>query len=74
MFLVLIALVRMNDVAAGEIHTDFEKGFIAAEIVSYKDLIECGSLINARSKGLARIEGKTYVVQPDDVIEFRFNN
>jgi len=60
--------------AAGEIHTDFEKGFIAAEIVSYKDLIECGSLINARSKGLARIEGKTYVVQPDDVIEFRFNN
>lgn len=60
--------------AAGEIHSDFEKGFIAAEIVNYKDLIECGSLANARSKGLARIEGKTYIVKPDDVIEFRFNN
>jgi len=61
-------------VAAGVIHTDFEKGFIAAEVVNYKDLIECGSLVNARSRGLARIEGKTYILKPDDVIEFRFNN
>ena len=61
-------------VAAGVIHTDFEKGFIAAEVVSYEDLIECGSLVNARSKGLARIEGKTYVLKPNDVVEFRFNN
>jgi GTP-binding protein YchF len=59
--------------AAGVIHTDFERGFIAAEIVSYKDLIEAGSFSAARSQGKVRTEGKTYVVQPDDIIEFRFN-
>ncbi|HUY53472.1 MAG TPA: DUF933 domain-containing protein, partial [Candidatus Dormibacteraeota bacterium] len=60
--------------AAGVIHTDFEKGFIAAQIVNFKDLIESGSIVNARNKGLVRTEGKTYIMQPDDVVEFRFNN
>ena len=60
--------------AAGEIHTDFEKGFIAAQIVSYEDLIEQGSLYKAKGKGLVRTEGKTYIMQPNDVVEFRFNN
>jgi hypothetical protein len=60
--------------AAGVIHTDFEKGFIAAQIVDFKDLIESGSIVNAKNKGLVRTEGKTYVMQPDDVVEFRFNN
>ncbi len=60
--------------AAGVIHTDFEKGFIAAQIVDFKDLIESGSITSARNKGLVRTEGKTYVMQPDDVVEFRFNN
>lgn len=59
--------------AAGAIHTDFEKGFIAAEVVAYKDLIESGSLASARAKGKVRTEGKTYMMQPDDVVEFRFN-
>lgn len=59
--------------AAGVIHGDFEKGFIAAEIVSYQDLINAGSLSIARSQGKVRTEGKTYVMQPDDVVEFRFN-
>ena len=59
--------------AAGVIHTDFERGFIAAQVVSYKDLIDAGSLAGARSKGKVRTEGKTYVMQPDDVVEFRFN-
>jgi ribosome-binding ATPase len=60
--------------AAGVIHTDFEKGFIAAQIVSYKDLIDNGSIANAKDKGLVRTEGRTYVMQPDDIVEFRFNN
>ncbi len=60
--------------AAGVIHTDFEKGFIAAQIVDYKDLIESGSIANAKTKGLVRTEGKTYIMQPNDVVEFRFNN
>jgi GTP-binding protein YchF len=60
--------------AAGVIHTDFEKGFIAAQIVSYKDLIDNGSITNAKDKGLVRTEGRTYVMQPDDIVEFRFNN
>lgn len=60
--------------AAGVIHTDFEKGFIAAEVVSYQDLIEAGSLANAKSAGKVRLEGKTYIMRPDDVVEFRFNN
>jgi len=59
--------------AAGVIHGDFEKGFIAAEVVSYPDLISAGSLSAARSAGKVRTEGKTYVMQPNDVIEFRFN-
>jgi GTP-binding protein YchF len=59
--------------AAGVIHGDFERGFIAAEIVSYPDLISAGSLAGARAAGKVRTEGKTYVMQPDDVVEFRFN-
>jgi GTP-binding protein YchF len=59
--------------AAGAIHGDFERGFIAAEIVSYPDIIESGSRSTARSSGKLRTEGKTYVMQPDDVVEFRFN-
>ena len=59
--------------AAGKIHSDFEKGFIKAEIVSYNDLIEAGSFIKAKEKGKVRIEGKEYVVQDGDVVLFRFN-
>ena len=59
--------------AAGKIHTDFERGFIRAEIVSYKDLVACGSKGVAREKGLVRLEGKDYVMQDGDVVEFRFN-
>ena len=59
--------------AAGVIHNDFERGFIAAETVSYEDLIECGSELEARNKGLLRKEGKEYVVDDGDVILFRFN-
>jgi GTP-binding protein YchF len=59
--------------AAGVIHGDFERGFIAAEIVSYEDLIGTGSLSAAKAAGKVRTEGKTYVMQPDDVVEFRFN-
>jgi ribosome-binding ATPase len=59
--------------AAGVIHGDFERGFIAAEIVSYQDLIVAGSEQAAKAAGKLRTEGKTYVMQPDDVVEFRFN-
>lgn len=59
--------------AAGKIHTDFERGFIKAEVVNYKDLLEQGSLGAAREKGLVRMEGKEYVVKDGDVILFRFN-
>ena len=59
--------------AAGKIHTDFERGFIRAEIVSYDDLVACGSKGAAREKGLVRLEGKDYVMQDGDVVEFRFN-
>ena len=59
--------------AAGKIHTDFERGFIRAEVVSYDNLIECGSYNNAKEKGLVRSEGKEYVVQDGDVVLFRFN-
>lgn len=59
--------------AAGKIHSDFERGFIKAEVVNYKDLLECGSLPAAREKGIVRMEGKDYVVQDGDVILFRFN-
>ena len=59
--------------AAGKIHTDFERGFIKAEVVNYKDLLEHGSLAAAREKGLVGMEGKEYVVKDGDVILFRFN-
>lgn len=59
--------------AAGKIHTDFEKGFIRAEIVQYADLMECGSYTQAKEKGKVRVEGKEYVFQDGDVALFRFN-
>ncbi|MFA7497802.1 MAG: redox-regulated ATPase YchF [Leucobacter sp.] len=59
--------------AAGEIHTDFEKGFIKGEIISFADLVECGSVAEARAKGKARMEGKDYIMQDGDVCEWRFN-
>jgi GTP-binding protein YchF len=59
--------------AAGVIHTDFEKGFIKAEIVSFADLVEAGSMTEAKSKGKVRMEGKEYVMADGDVVEFRFN-
>ena len=59
--------------AAGVIHGDFEKGFIAADIVNYDDLVEAGSLAAARANGKLRTEGKTYVMQEGDVVEFKFN-
>jgi len=59
--------------AAGVIHGDFERGFIAADVVHYADLLQAGSLAAARSAGKVRTEGKTYVMQPNDVVEFRFN-
>ncbi|QQS20340.1 redox-regulated ATPase YchF [Candidatus Saccharibacteria bacterium] len=59
--------------AAGVIHGDFERGFIAADVVSYPDLVDAGSLATARAAGKLRTEGKTYIMQPDDVVEFKFN-
>ncbi|MCI1721560.1 MAG: redox-regulated ATPase YchF [Lachnospiraceae bacterium] len=59
--------------AAGKIHTDFERGFIKAEVINYQDLLDCGSHTAAKEKGLIRMEGKDYVVQDGDVILFRFN-
>ena len=59
--------------AAGKIHTDFERGFIRAEVVNYKDLLDCQAYAAAREKGLVRLEGKDYVVKDGDVILFRFN-
>ncbi len=59
--------------AAGVIHSDFERGFIAAQVVNYNDLIQYGSESAARAAGKVRTEGKTYIMQPDDVVEFRFN-
>ena len=59
--------------SAGKIHTDFERGFIRAEVVSYDALMECGSMAAAREKGLVRSEGKEYVMQDGDVVLFRFN-
>ena len=68
--------IRVGDKApqaAGVIHTDFERGFIAAQVVSYPDLVTAGSLAGARAAVKVRTEGKTYLLQPDDVVEFRFN-
>jgi len=60
-------------VAAGVIHTDFQKGFIKAEIVAFDDLIEAGSMTEARARGKVRMEGKEYIMADGDVVEFRFN-
>ncbi|APC80075.1 TPA: redox-regulated ATPase YchF [Clostridium botulinum] len=59
--------------AAGKIHTDIEKGFIRAEVISYDKLIECGSEAHAKEKGFFRLEGKEYVMQDGDIVNFRFN-
>ncbi|MGI6404057.1 MAG: redox-regulated ATPase YchF [Oscillospiraceae bacterium] len=59
--------------AAGKIHTDFERGFIRAEVVSFDDLMACGSMHAAKEKGLVRLEGKEYIMQDGDVVLFRFN-
>ena len=59
--------------AAGKIHTDFERGFIRAEVVNYQELLNAGTYAAARDKGLVRLEGKDYVVQDGDVVLFRFN-
>ena len=59
--------------AAGKIHSDFERGFIRAEVVNYQDLLDCGSIAAAKEKGLVGLEGKDYVVKDGDVILFRFN-
>ena len=59
--------------AAGVIHTDFERGFIKAEVVGFDDLVATGSLAEARSAGKVRLEGKDYVMADGDVVEFRFN-
>ena len=59
--------------AAGKIHSDFERGFIRAEVVAYTDLMECGSMVSAKEKGLVRSEGKEYVMKDGDIVLFRFN-
>ena len=59
--------------AAGKIHSDLEKGFIRAEVISYDDLIKCGTMVEAKKRGLLRLEGKTYVVQDGDIMEVLFN-
>ncbi len=59
--------------AAGKIHTDFERGFIRAEVISYEDLMACGSMAAAKEKGLVRSEGKEYVMRDGDIVVFRFN-
>ena len=61
-------------VAAGVIHTDFQKGFIKAEVVSFNDLVAAGSMAEAKAQGKVRMEGKEYVMSDGDVVEFRFNN
>lgn len=60
--------------AAGVIHTDFEKGFIKAEVTGYDDFVSCGTYAACKDKGLTRMEGKDYVVQDGDIVHFRFNN
>lgn len=59
--------------AAGKIHSDIERGFIRAEVTSYKDVFECGSMLAAKEKGLMRLEGKEYVMEDGDIVLFRFN-
>ncbi|MGH9375162.1 MAG: DUF933 domain-containing protein, partial [Terriglobia bacterium] len=60
--------------AAGEIHSDIQKGFIRAEVVSYEDLVECGGLAEARNRGRLRLEGKEYVVKDGDIAHFRHSS
>ena len=60
-------------VAAGKIHSDIQRGFIRAEIVSFNDLVNCGSINSAKEKGLMRSEGKNYIMQDGDIVLFRFN-
>ena len=65
---------RLDSTTSGwVIHTDFERGFIAAQVVDYDDLVAAGSEAKAREAGKIRTEGKAYVMQPGDVVEFRFN-
>ena len=59
--------------AAGKIHSDFERGFIRAEVVAFDDLMECGTMAAAKEKGLVRSEGKDYVMKDGDIVLFRFN-
>ncbi len=59
--------------AAGKIHTDFERGFIRAEVISFDDLMACGTMAAAKDKGLVRSEGKEYVMRDGDIVLFRFN-
>jgi hypothetical protein len=59
--------------AAGKVHTDIERGFIRAEVISFNNFISAGNIHTAREKGLLRLEGKTYEVQDGDIINFRFN-
>jgi GTP-binding protein YchF len=59
--------------AAGVIHSDFERGFIAAQVIDYQDLVDAGSVVEARAAGKVRTEGRDYMMRPDDVVEFRFN-
>jgi hypothetical protein len=59
--------------AAGKIHTDFEKGFIKAEVTAFSDVDACGSTAAAKEKGLVRLEGKNYIIKDGDVVLFRFN-
>ena len=59
--------------AAGKIHSDFERGFIRAEVIGFDELMECGTMATAKEKGLVRSEGKDYVMQDGDIVLFRFN-
>ena len=59
--------------AAGKIHTDFERGFIRAEVIAFEDMKSCGTMANAKSKGLVRSEGKEYVMKDGDIVNFLFN-
>ena len=62
-----------DDLRAGKIHSDIERGFIKAEIVSYNDLVKNGSMVVAKEKGLVRSEGKDYIMQDGDIVLFKFN-
>ena len=59
--------------AAGKIHTDFERGFIRAEVIAFEDMKACGTMANAKSKGLVRSEGKEYIMKDGDIVNFLFN-